>query len=61
MSVLTETINSKIKEMFKRHLNKVESMNQQKAFGGKNSKNDKNDKVYRDIAQLQVKISNLFC
>jgi hypothetical protein len=32
-------------------------MNRDKAFGGKNSKYDKNDKVYRDIAQLQVQIS----
>lgn len=43
--------------MFRNHLLRVESMNQQKAFGGKNSKHDKSDKVYRDIAHLQVKIS----
>ncbi len=44
--------------MFRNHLLKVESLNQEKAFGGKNSKYDKNDKIYRDIAQLQIKISN---
>ncbi len=43
--------------MFRNHLLKVEGLNEQKAFGGKNSKHDKNDKVYRDIAQLQIKIS----
>ncbi len=32
-------------------------MNEQKALGGKNSQNDKNDKVYRDIAQLEAQIS----